>query len=79
MKTIAISIDEATLRSIEELAERAPARARSRSQIIRMAIREFVATERQRARAVREREIFKKHRSRLARQAKALISEQAKA
>jgi len=78
MKTIAIAIDEPTLRSIEEIAKKSPQRARSRSQIIRKAIREFVTKEKQQVRESREREIFKRHRSRLARQARALISEQAK-
>ena len=78
MKTIAITIDESTLRSVEEIAKKSPQRARNRSQIIRKAIREFVTKERQQARETREREIFKRHRRRLARQARALISEQAK-
>ncbi len=78
MKTIAITIDEDTLRSIEEISKESPARARSRSRIIRTAIKEFVARRQQEVREAREREIFKRHRTRMARQARALISEQAK-
>lgn len=78
MKTIAITIDEDTLRSLEAIAGKSRSGGSSRSRIIRMAIREFVARERQQQREAREREIFKKNRTRLARQARALISEQAK-
>ncbi len=78
MKTIAITIDEDTLRSIEEISKKSSVRARSRSRIIRLAIKEFVSRRQQQAREAREREIFKRHRTRMARQARALISEQAK-
>ena len=78
MRTIAITIEEDTLKSLKEIAEKSPRGPKNRSRIIRMAISEFVAKERQRLREAQEREIFKKHRTRLARQARALISEQAK-
>ena len=78
MKTIAITIDNDTLRSIDELSRKSPAPARSRSRIIRMALKEFVARKEQEVREAREQEIFKRHRARIARQARALISEQAK-
>jgi metal-responsive CopG/Arc/MetJ family transcriptional regulator len=78
MKTIAITIDEDTLNAIEELAKKSPARARSRSRLIRAAIKEYVAKQSREVREEREREILKRHRTRLERQARALISEQAK-
>ncbi len=78
MKTIAITIDEESLRSIEEISKKTSGRARSRSRSIRMAIKDFVARRQQQAREARERGIFKRHRTRMARQAEALISEQAK-
>ncbi len=78
MKTIAITIDEQTLNSIEEILKRSPAQGKSRSRIIREAIKDFVAREQQQKRESRERKILNKHRNRLARQAQALISEQAK-
>lgn len=76
MKTIAITIDENTLKSLEELAENSVKGTRSRSRIIRKAIREFVAKESKRRREARG--ILKKHRARLAREARALVSEQVK-
>lgn len=78
MKTIAITIENDTLESIDEFARKSPRRGGSRSGIIRMAIREFLTKQRQRDREAQEQEIFKRHRKRLERQARALISEQAK-
>lgn len=78
MKTIAITIDDDTLNALEAVAKELPRRARSRSRLIRMAIKEFVVRQHKEAREAREREVFKKHRAKLARQAKALISDQAK-
>lgn len=77
MKTIAITIDEDTLRRVDE-AVRKSAQPMNRSRIIRTAVKEFVAKELRHEREAREKEIFKKHRARLQRQARALISEQAK-
>ena len=77
MKTIAIAIDEDTLERIDEIVQKSAPRT-NRSRVIRAAVKEFVATELQRDREAREREIFKKNRVRLERQARALISEQAK-
>lgn len=78
MKTIAITVEEDTLKSIDELARKSPRELRNRSRIVRAALKEFVAKELQRDREARERGILKKHRARLERQARALISEQAK-
>ena len=77
MKTIAITIDEATLKLLDELAAAAP-RLRSRSALVRAALREFAERERRRETEAREHEVFRKHRKRLARQARMLISEQAR-
>jgi metal-responsive CopG/Arc/MetJ family transcriptional regulator len=77
MKTIAISIDEDTIALIDEVV-RTSAHTTNRSRVIRAAVKDFVSKELQRDREAREREIFKKHRARLDRQARALISEQAK-
>lgn len=78
MKTIAITIEEETLKSVDEIAKKSPRGPQNRSRIIRTAIKEFVAKERQQDREGREREILKRHRAGLERQARALISEQAK-
>lgn len=77
MKTIAIAIDEDTLNRIDEIVHKSEPRT-NRSRVIRAAVKQFVATELQRDRETREREIFKKKRVRLERQVRALISEQAK-
>jgi len=77
MKTIAITIDDDTLNALESVVKEVPGRARSRSRLIRLAIKEFVARQCKEARETREREIFKNHRAKLGRQAKALVSDQA--
>lgn len=77
MKTIAITIDEDMLKRIDRLVA-INAAARNRSQIIRQAIREFIARLERLAEEEHEREIFRRHRQRLARQADALVKEQAK-
>jgi metal-responsive CopG/Arc/MetJ family transcriptional regulator len=77
MKTIAITIDEPTLRLLDELAARGD-RQRTRSALVRVAVREFAERERVRAIQDRERKIFKKNRKQLAREARALIASQAR-
>jgi metal-responsive CopG/Arc/MetJ family transcriptional regulator len=77
MKTIAVTIDEATLKLLDELTDGSP-RLRSRSALVRTALREFAERERRRAIEARESEVFRKHGKRLARQARILISEQAR-
>jgi metal-responsive CopG/Arc/MetJ family transcriptional regulator len=76
MKTIAITIDEATLKIMDELAKACP-QPRSRSALVRTALREYAERERRREIEAKDGEVFRKHRRRLARQAHALISEQA--
>ena len=51
---------------------------RNRSQIIRQAVQEYLERMERLAEEEREREIFQRHRQRLARQATALVKEQAK-
>lgn len=77
MKTIAISIDEATLSLLDGLADSA-SRHRNRSALVRTALREFVERKRNHEIEAKESEVFRKHRKRLARQARALIAEQAR-
>ncbi len=76
MKTIAITIDEHTLKVLDELA--ATRSARSRSALVRSAVREFAERERRRQAEEREHEILRRHRKRLAREARILIAEQAR-
>jgi metal-responsive CopG/Arc/MetJ family transcriptional regulator len=77
MKTIAITIDEQTLQSVDELIG-ASRQLRNRSVVVRLALREFAERERRRLAEERERAVLRKQRGRLARQARALIAEQAR-
>jgi Arc/MetJ-type ribon-helix-helix transcriptional regulator len=77
MKTIAVTIDETTLGLLDELTG-AGRRRRTRSALVRVALREFAERERRRAVEAREREIFRKHRTQLAREARLLIAAQAR-
>ena len=77
MKTIAITIDDATLKLLDELTNTS-SRHRSRSALVRKALREFAEREHRRETEAKDGEVFRKHRKRLARQARALISEQAR-
>jgi predicted transcriptional regulator len=77
MKTIAISIDEVTLKRLDELTGPLP-RRRNRSALVRVALREFVERARRQQVETREGEIFRKHRKRLARQTRALVARQAR-
>jgi len=77
MKTMSITIDESTLQLLDELIGTALP-ARSRSAMVRAAIREFVERESRRQIEARESQILRKHRKGLARQARALIEEQAR-
>jgi metal-responsive CopG/Arc/MetJ family transcriptional regulator len=71
MKTIAITIDEETLASVDRLS-----RGRDRSKHIRQAVREYVERLELQAQLAREAEVVRVHRHRLARQARALVRAQ---
>jgi predicted transcriptional regulator len=75
MKTIAI--DEATSKLLDELTQTSP-RRRNPSALVRTAVRQYAERQRRQAMAAKDGEVFRKHRKRLARQARALISEQAR-
>ena len=72
-----IAIDEATSKLLDKLSETS-SRRRSRTALVRAALREYVERERRRATETKDGAIFRKHRKRLARQARVLISEQAR-
>jgi len=78
MKTIAITIDEKTLKRIDRLKADVNAPFRSRSDVIRQAAQEFVSRLERLTEEDREREILRKARKRLDRQSLELIKEQAK-
>ena len=89
MKTIAISIDEATLTGLDRLAGSAERTGRSRSgsgrreeggnrsRIVRQAIQEFLQRREGLQRDEREKKVYAKHRRLVTRQAEALVGEQA--
>jgi predicted transcriptional regulator len=72
-----IAIDEATSKLLDALTETS-SRRRSRTALVRTALRQYAATQRRRATEAKDGEVFRKHRKRLARQARALITEQAR-
>ena len=76
MKTIAITIEEDLLNGIDRLTKE---QGRSnRSRVIREAVREYLLRVERLTEEEREREVFRRHRGKLARQAAALVKEQAK-
>ena len=77
MRTIAITIDEDILDRIDRLASSSDGPA-NRSKVIREAIREYLTRADRFAEEAREREIFRRNRTKLANQAAALVKEQAK-
>ena len=78
MKTIAMTIDEPTLKRIDRLRASNSVPWKSRSEVIRQAVQQFVSRLERAAEEDREREIFRRHGARLNRQAAALMKEQAK-
>ena len=76
MKTIAITIEEDIVRRLDRLSLTKSGSV-NRSLAIREAVREYVTREERRVEEQREQEIFRKHRVKLARQAEALMKDQA--
>jgi len=76
VKTIAITIDEATLYRIDRLVGDRRLQIRNRSQAVRLALQEFIQRLEQPQEEDRERKIIRKHASLLRRQAIALVKEQ---
>jgi metal-responsive CopG/Arc/MetJ family transcriptional regulator len=77
MKTIAITIEEGMLARIDRLAASGETGA-NRSRVIRDAVREYLTRSERLAEEKKEKEIFRKNRTKLAREAAALVKEQAK-
>lgn len=73
MKTIAITIDEESLRKIKEMEM---AEEKSRSEIVREALGLYLSEHERRVEEQRESAIFRKNKHRLSREAAALIREQ---
>jgi len=78
MKTIAITMDEGTLERVDRLVALGGPASQNRSQLIRQAVHDYVARIERLADDEREGAIVRRHRGRLARQASALVREQAK-
>jgi len=76
VNTIAITIDEETLGLLNRLLRSSP-RFRSRSALVRAAIRAYAAQERQRRERARERQVIRENKRLLDRQLRALVKEQA--
>jgi metal-responsive CopG/Arc/MetJ family transcriptional regulator len=77
MKTIAMTIDEPTLKRVDRLMASNAVPWKSRSEVIRHAVQQLVENFERAQEEKREREIFKRHGAHLNRQAAALIKEQA--
>ncbi|MCL4513154.1 MAG: hypothetical protein M1421_03980 [Candidatus Eremiobacteraeota bacterium] len=77
MKTIAVTIDEPTLRRIERLLAVKNPGWRNRSEVFRQAVYEFVARREKEMEEAREKEIFRRFKRRLNQQTKFLIRTQA--
>jgi metal-responsive CopG/Arc/MetJ family transcriptional regulator len=71
-------MDEDTLARVDRLARDGGSGAGNRSRIVRQAVREYVSRLERLAQESREADIVRRHRTRMARQARALIREQAK-
>ena len=78
MKTIAMTIDEPTLKRVDRLMASNIVPWKSRSEVIRHAVQQLVENLERTQEEKREREIFRRHGARLNRQAAALIKEQAR-
>ena len=77
MKTIAMTIDEPTLKRVDRLMAKKAVPWKSRSEVIRHAVVQLVDKLERAGEEEREREIFQRHGARLNRQAAALIKDQA--
>ncbi len=77
MKTIAITVDDETIELIDELF-RSTNEFRSRSALMRTALREYAAQVRKRKQEERETAVIQKHKKELDKQLEVLISEQAR-
>ena len=78
MKTIAITIGEDVLLRIDRAAGKRAGGAANRSQFIREAVDDYLTRTESALEGAREREIFRRNKRRLHRQAVALIKEQGK-
>ena len=78
MKTIAITIDTDMLARVDRMARSRRHGKSNRSRVIRQAVRDYVLRLERVAEEAREAAVVRRHRVRLAQQARALIRQQAK-
>jgi metal-responsive CopG/Arc/MetJ family transcriptional regulator len=78
MQTIAVTIDDDLLRMLDDAAQRGGRGLRNRSRVVREALRDYLIRLERQAEHDREAAVVHRHRDRLARQARALVYEQAK-
>lgn len=82
MKTIAISIDEESLAAVDRLARatgrRGGKRKANRSEVIRRAVRQFLAHQKRHEREENDRRVLAANREQIEREARVLVAEQAK-
>jgi metal-responsive CopG/Arc/MetJ family transcriptional regulator len=78
MKTIAITMDVATLERLDRLGRRGGQTRASRSKLIRDAVHAYLSQLDRMAEEERESQVVRRHRTRLARQAAAAVRAQAK-
>ena len=78
MKTIAVSIDDRTIELLDAMVGKPGegSRHRSRSAVVRAAVREFAEREARCRIEERDADVLKRNRKRLERQARALVAEQ---
>jgi len=82
MKTIAISIDEASLAAVDRIAQaasrrRGGKREANRSEVIRRAVREFLADQKRHESEESDRRVLAANRDRIEREARMLVAAQA--
>ncbi len=76
MKTVAVTLDQASFDALDRMASRAG--RRSRSAVVREAVLALSEATLKAQREERERQIFRAHRTKIGRQARALIKAQAR-
>jgi len=78
MKTIAISIDDRTLETLDRLARKAGGGRRNRSEVFRRALQELAARLEREEREEKDAAAYRRHKRQFAREAAALLKEQAR-
>ena len=77
MKTISITVDQDILARLDRLAGKGSKQRSNRSSMVRDAMREYVSRIERQVEEEREREVFRQQRTRLEKEAIALVREQA--